>query len=34
LPNTGAGNILMLSGATSAIGTLGHIYYSRRNRRH
>jgi hypothetical protein len=33
LPNTGPGNILMLSGATSAIGTLGHYYYSRRNRR-
>lgn len=32
LPNTGPGNILMLSGATSAIGTLGHLYYSRRRR--
>jgi hypothetical protein len=33
LPNTGPGNILALAGATSAIGTLGHWYYSRRNRR-
>lgn len=32
LPDTGPGNILMLSGATSAIGTLGHLYYSRRRR--
>jgi hypothetical protein len=34
LPNTGPGNILMLSGVTSAIGTLGHYYYTRRSRRH
>ncbi len=33
LPNTGPGNILMLSGATSAIGAVGHLYYSRRNRK-
>jgi hypothetical protein len=33
LPNTGPGNILMLSGATSAVGTIGHWYYSRRSRR-
>lgn len=32
LPNTGPGNVLLLSGATSAIGTLGHLYYSRRSR--
>jgi DNA uptake protein ComE-like DNA-binding protein len=32
LPNTGPGNILMLSGATTAVGTLGHWYYSRRGR--
>ena len=34
LPNTGPGNVLLLSGATSAVGTLGHLYYSRRSRRH
>lgn len=34
LPNTGPGSILMFSGATSAIGTLGHLYYTRRQRRH
>ena len=33
LPNTGPGNILALSGATTAIGTLGHFFYSRRSRR-
>jgi hypothetical protein len=33
LPNTGPGNILMLSGTTTALGTIGHFYYSRRNRR-
>jgi hypothetical protein len=32
LPNTGPGNILMLSGTTTALGTLGHLFYSRRRR--
>jgi hypothetical protein len=32
LPNTGPGNILMLSGATTAVGTIGHLFYSRRGR--
>jgi hypothetical protein len=32
LPDTGPGNILALSGATTAIGTLGHIFYTRRRR--
>lgn len=33
LPNTGPGNVLALAGSTTAIGTLGHYFYSRRNRR-
>jgi hypothetical protein len=33
LPNTGPGNILALSGTTTAIGTIGHMIYSRRSRR-
>lgn len=32
LPNTGPGNILALSGTTTAIGTIGHMIYSRRRR--
>ena len=32
LPNTGPGNVIALAGAATAIGTVGHWFYSRRSR--